>query len=87
MWCPKCKYNKKAICIDSRPHKDGSTSRRYKCVSRRCGWRWSTTEIIVSQGKGPRKPGRVFPGTMTLHKYRDRQALVGELKRLVAEMQ
>lgn len=47
MDCIKC--GTRATCIDSRPStaSQGAVRRRYKCLSKKCGLRWSTLERIV----------------------------------------
>lgn len=45
MKCPKC--GKNAHAIDSRIRSDGSVRRRRRCV--RCGYRYTTTEVIETE--------------------------------------
>lgn len=77
MDCPKCAY--KGRCLDSRRCRDGSVTRRYGCLKEKCDWRWTTTEVVVSQGLvGERGVGR---GNLTICEIRDRKALSLLLKR------
>jgi transcriptional regulator NrdR family protein len=84
MNCPKC--DAKGKCLDSRHRvRDHTTSRTYKCT--RCSLRWSTTEVIVSQGtKREREARRGHRGTLTLSQMRDRAAVASYLKTLTKEL-
>ena len=51
MRCPKC--GKKGVVVDSRPKRDGTVTRRYRCSAKCSSTRWSTIEMFVHYG--PRK--------------------------------